>query len=186
MTIPDQTQGIKLLVDLYDHLESGSALSVETASKITAAIRHSVGSGDPLDTSLGLHCPGRSNSLSSRIATVRRNSFIHDAIQAVRENGMTEWQGCQCLATKIKAFLSGNEWRSTRYQPAPPAAWPLWKRLLWWAKSTDLDLPSSPRQLRAIMLETAAFKPHEKPEKLLALKLYPAMQDDPISPDRKH
>ena len=186
MTIPDQTQGIQLLADLYEHLDSGKPITKESASTIVAAIRHSLCSGDTIDTSLGLHCAGRSNSLSSRIAKVRRNGFLVSAVVSVREGDMSDWKCCKLLANRIKAFDTGNEWRSTRYKNSPPSTWPDWKRYLWFAKSTDIDLPTSAEQLRTIMLQNAAFNPDKETEKLLASKLYPMMHDAIHNTDRQH
>lgn len=181
-----QINGITMLADLLDHLDGGKPMPSLSASGIVAAVRHSLASGDSLDAAMGLHRAGRSNHLASRLANTRRNGFLVQAVNSLRADGVTDWQCCKQLAVKIKVFESGVDWKTTRYQGAPPGDWPDWKRFLWWAKSTDLNLPTSARQLRTIVLKTAQFNPHGETEKLLASKLSSPMQNAISLSDRKH
>lgn len=178
--------GLKLLADLLEHLENGVPLSEDSARSTADAIRHAAYSGDSIDVALGLSRAGRFNSVQARIAKTRRDEFLCNAIRAMGDGDISNWECCKRLAPKMRGFAAGSDWRCTRLANAPPNDWPSWKRWLWWARSTDLELPTSSRQLLDIVLESAVCNPRKEGAKMLASKLFPSMQNANTDPERHH
>lgn len=178
--------GVKLLADLLAHLEDGKPLAEDSAKAAIKAIRHAAYSGDSIDTAFGLRRSGHFNSLQARIAKVRRDEFLCEAIRAIGDAECSQWECCKRLAPKLNIFSSGLDWRTTRRANAPPEDWPRWKRYLWWAKSTDMALPTSARALLDIVRESTGCNPHKEGARMLASKLYPPMQNAKPDPVRHY
>lgn len=156
---------------LLDHCETGAPMPESARRHLAHAIRHAASTGERLDTALGLSAAGR-RSMQRRVATWQRNRFLAAAVAAtaVTETAST-WQRCERLAPLATAFAASREYRATRYAPGPREDWPAWQRFVWLALSTDVPLPSSPRQLYDIVQRAGPYSSHSDPVSLLASQL---------------
>ncbi|MBK9444396.1 MAG: hypothetical protein IPN53_25210 [Comamonadaceae bacterium] len=157
----------ELLGDLLAACLGGGPLSPTVRNWLINGIVAAVRRDQPLDESLGLSGPGKP-TLHRRIQMIRRDAHLVRACQSVALDGrVTDWQKCKRLASEARRF-SQIIWPRTRRLAAPDPDWPAFKKSLWLACSTDLQLPTSATRIRAIVLQAGGFSQNECGSKILA------------------
>lgn len=156
-----------LLAELLDDLMHERPINRLSARWLERGILSAIRRDQSLDESLALACRGR-DSLHRRLMMLRRNHYLVEAVQATAiDQGVTRWERCKRLSEQIKRFKQ-HVWPKTRYLTAPPDDWPAFKKCLWLAAGTDIDLPESPNSLNEIVKQNAVFSGDNRGAKLLS------------------
>jgi hypothetical protein len=156
-----------LLAELLDDLLNKRPINRLSACWLERGILGAIRRNQSLDESLSLAGRGR-DSLHRRLMMLRRNQYLVEAVQATAiDQGVTRWERCKRLSEQIKRFKR-YVWPKTRHLIDPPDDWPAFKKCLWLAASTDVDLPESPDRLNDIVEQNAPFSCDNRGAKLLS------------------
>lgn len=132
--------------DLFAHLHLGSALPAESRELLVVAILRVIRKGERFDTAIGLSAAGV-RTLRTRLLTLQRDTALLAALAAVAlDEDVSDWERCRRLSKDLRRFVAVAQPMSTRMS-APLADWPEWKKAVFVAMQTGLDLPTSPRRL---------------------------------------
>ncbi|MDR2452786.1 MAG: hypothetical protein LBE85_13730 [Candidatus Accumulibacter sp.] len=140
---------------LIDELDFSDGLSRETREWLLYAfLRRKYIHGRTLDYWLGLLGPGRRQP-ATVLAMIQRNRYLWQAVAAIAiDPGQGLYPRCERLAGHVtecqKAWNQG--YRNT---PAPPEAWPEWKRNLFLAWRQG-NVPATARGLYEALKKTGA------------------------------
>jgi hypothetical protein len=137
------------LEGLFAALWSGGELDPLAREWLTCGILGALREGASLDKALGLSASGV-RSTRARLLASLRDHHLSRAIDAMDLDGSVgPWERCKRLAPLVREF-EARTWPAYRYLERPPADWPRWKRALFAARQTGLELPGSTKQLHRV------------------------------------
>lgn len=156
-----------LLGAMLDDMWSGRPVNPLSRWWFERGVLRSIRRGESLDSSLGLSGAGLS-CLQARLLLIQRNGYLAAAADSVAlDSAVTQWQRCVRLADEAAKFMV-HTWPITKRLSAPPEEWHTFKKHLWHAACTDLDIPTSARGIRYALQQNAQFSLNGSGAKLLA------------------
>ncbi len=149
-------EGADLLADMLAALLLDRPMSIEARSWFLDGCLRALRRGESIDSGLGLAAAGRRN-LQLRFMERLRDRHLCQALELVGLAGdAITWTRCVRLAPLVVQFMR-HDWPKSKRLDRPPPEWPGYKRSLWRAASTGVDLPRSPHALRAAVLRTMGY-----------------------------
>jgi hypothetical protein len=165
--VPPGYDAVELLTDLFASAWDREPLDPVVAAWLQRGILEAVRRNETLDQALGLSGRGM-ESLQARLLRMQRNRHLARARDVVAlEDSVKAWARCCRLAPLVKAFMC-DTWPSARRLLDPPADWPAWKRSVFRAAQTGLELPRTARGLYGALNEIPPFSLHCEHEIVLS------------------
>lgn len=132
-------------------------LDVLTREWLQRGVLIAVRADIPLDAALGLARRGQA-STRARLLMVKRDLHIAQALEAVSlKPDAGTWERCKRLADLVPRFES-DVWPRVRHLRSADSAWPAWRRELFYARHTGLEIPASARALLGAWKRNAGFR----------------------------
>lgn len=157
--LPPETP-VARLGHLYHELNApaGAVLNPIAREFLARSIEASVRRAEPLHAVMGLSGPGRYGSLQDRLLLAKRNHHLLAALDAISLDSEAAYTRCKRLSKQIERFVR-HEWSQARRRLDPDESWPTWKREVFRAAQTGLQVDLSPTALHDIVRAKGACSP---------------------------
>lgn len=147
----------RILADLLVSMIEGNAVSpVAREWLVKGALAYVRGEADSLDAALGLSSSGRRHLRTVALHSAR-DRLLLDALDCIAlDEAVSTWERCQRLAAEVRKLIPLWD-RHYANQASAAADWPTWKKSLFMAWRTGIDVPRTANGLQAATKRTPHY-----------------------------